>query len=362
MTTAELMAGSGLKYAHATRRGNQGQDGDLEKSRKKLLDFGFVDKANIEVDPEEGISVRYAYQKALEENETLNELKRMHDKTESESGKAFDEWYRLKGLKDTALKYLSAIDSPVLPDEEGNMLSSTRAESKGATKTIVTKGPIIDDCIAVGKALKKVDRSLLPDWTKWCAGVIPAFQCTVLWDHFYPMACDIHGVLGSQVRETFLRILKPGLNFKETFKNFAERKLQRLEQVEGMEYRGEDRVKMINETKLNRKEMTALLRDLGVSMKPHEINALIDAFDSNGDGVVTMQEFVEFTGPRRSSNAGAFASLSQKCCWRTTCKTVRASSLSLSLSLLLPLCFLPFRYLSVCLYMYMFVHMPIVHD
>lgn len=29
---------------------------------------------------------------------------------------------------------------------------------------------------------------------------------------------------------------------------------------------------------------------------------------------------MDFTGPRRSTNAGALASLNQKCCWRTTCK------------------------------------------
>jgi Ca2+-binding EF-hand superfamily protein len=31
-------------------------------------------------------------------------------------------------------------------------------------------------------------------------------------------------------------------------------------------------------------------------MKPNDINLLIDAFDANGDGVITMQEFLDFTG------------------------------------------------------------------
>jgi hypothetical protein len=35
-TTVELMAGSGLKYVHATNRGRQGMEGDLEKSRKEV--------------------------------------------------------------------------------------------------------------------------------------------------------------------------------------------------------------------------------------------------------------------------------------------------------------------------------------
>lgn len=33
-TTVELMAGSGLKYVHATNKGRNGGEGDLEKSRK----------------------------------------------------------------------------------------------------------------------------------------------------------------------------------------------------------------------------------------------------------------------------------------------------------------------------------------
>lgn len=35
-TTVELMAGSGLKYVHATNKGRKGVEGDLEKSRMKV--------------------------------------------------------------------------------------------------------------------------------------------------------------------------------------------------------------------------------------------------------------------------------------------------------------------------------------
>jgi hypothetical protein len=37
LTSVELMAGSGLKYVHATGKGRQGVDGDLEKSRKQVI-------------------------------------------------------------------------------------------------------------------------------------------------------------------------------------------------------------------------------------------------------------------------------------------------------------------------------------
>jgi hypothetical protein len=36
LTTVELMANSGLKYVHATSRGKQGIEGDLEKSKKQV--------------------------------------------------------------------------------------------------------------------------------------------------------------------------------------------------------------------------------------------------------------------------------------------------------------------------------------
>ena len=287
------MAGSGLKYAHATRRGNQGLEGDLELSRKKLLDMGFVDKNNIEVDPEEGISANYAYRKALEENETLQELRKNQDKSQTQSGKAFDQWLVLKGLKDQALKYLTSVPPPTLhrEDREEDMRMSTLAESKsgGSTRAVVYDAPAVDICIEVGKALKRVDRGLLSEWLRWSSNVIPAYNATALWDSFYPTACDVHGVLGSQVRETFLRILKPGLDFKAAFKQFALRKIRRREASENRDFSKEERDEIIRDTKLGKKDMTQLLLELGVSMKPHEISALIDAFDANGDGVVTMQ-------------------------------------------------------------------------
>ena len=39
-----------------------------------------------------------------------------------------------------------------------------------------------------------------------------------------------------------------------------------------------------------------------------------------GDGQVTLQEFVEFTGPKREKKGGAMQAMGQRCCWRTTCR------------------------------------------
>ena len=55
-------------------------------------------------------------------------------------------------------------------------------------------------------------------------------------------------------------------------------------------------------------------------MKPTEMRTLVDAFDADGDGTVTLQEFLDFTGPKREKKGGAMAALGQRCCWKTTCR------------------------------------------
>jgi hypothetical protein len=37
ISTVDMMSGLGLKYVHATSKGRQGQEGDLEKSRQKVF-------------------------------------------------------------------------------------------------------------------------------------------------------------------------------------------------------------------------------------------------------------------------------------------------------------------------------------
>ena len=46
-TSMELMASSGLKYIHATKKGFQGIEGDLERSRKAILELGYVCPENV---------------------------------------------------------------------------------------------------------------------------------------------------------------------------------------------------------------------------------------------------------------------------------------------------------------------------
>jgi len=66
--------------------------------------------------------------------------------------------------------------------------------------------------------------------------------------------------------------------------------------------------------------MSGLLRQMGILMKDKELRVLIDAFDENGDGTITLTEFLTFTGPKREKRSGATLSFNQRCCWTTTCK------------------------------------------
>jgi len=41
---------------------------------------------------------------------------------------------------------------------------------------------------------------LLRDWTSWASKAINSYTAAVLWDSFYPKACDVHSNAYSQVR------------------------------------------------------------------------------------------------------------------------------------------------------------------
>jgi hypothetical protein len=58
LTTVEQMARSGLKYVHATGKGRQGFEGDLEKSRKKLIAMGLLNRENFDADEDSNFSLQ----------------------------------------------------------------------------------------------------------------------------------------------------------------------------------------------------------------------------------------------------------------------------------------------------------------
>ena len=118
------------------------------------------------------------------------------------------------------------------------------------------------------------------------------------------------------------------------------------------------RKEWLSEVSLSKADMHKLLLQMGISLKETEMRALIDAFDVNGDGAITIQEFLEFTGklltcivvcifisplpsippnlsrsiarigPKRDKRSGNSVVMSQRCCWLTSCRVTGMFRLS----------------------------------
>ena len=124
---------------------------------------------------------------------------------------------------------------------------------------------------------------------------------------------------------------RPGLDFKATFNEFADRtlnkKVNRIVEREGRmsndekaEYSAKVRADLKENLTLSKEEMSNLLVEMGIVMKSNQMRTLVDAFDADGDGVVTLKEFIAFTGAKREKHGGALQAMSSaKCCWLTTC-------------------------------------------
>ena len=124
---------------------------------------------------------------------------------------------------------------------------------------------------------------------------------------------------------------RPGLDFKATFNEFADRSLNkkvnriveregRMSNDEKAEYSAKVRADLKENLTLSKEEMSNLLVEMGIVMKSHQMRTLVDAFDADGDGVVTLKEFIAFTGSKRDRHGGALQAMSSaKCCWLTTC-------------------------------------------
>jgi hypothetical protein len=85
------------------------------------------------------------------------------------------------------------------------------------------------DWIEVGQALKAIDRNLYNDWYKWSSDFMSGYKCQVLWDFFSPRCCDIHSAAYSGMRDTFLKLLRPGLDHEKVFDTQWNRKWAKLE-------------------------------------------------------------------------------------------------------------------------------------
>eukprot|EP01038_Epipyxis_sp_PR26KG_P011939 gene11939-15981_t len=320
-SSVELMAGSGLKFIHAARKD------DLERSRKQLLKIGFVAKENFDADEQ------HEFRREKEENKALNDKIMLEKKLKEDSAKAYDEWIIQKELREQALKCFNLIPKPTQDNNNdfnvmrGSIVSDFNGNSMNGSGTgKLQLNSTSKICITIGKAMKRIDRTLFSEWSKWCDNIFSTYVSTVLWDFFPPTACDIHSTSYSQVRDSFLKLLRPGVDYYEAFTTYAERLAKKRENRVGNYDRLIDEEKqklvddMVQEMSLKKDDMVDLLRQLGIAMKELEMRLLIDAFDSNQDGVITGREFLDFIGPKRDKKSGSNLILNQRCCWNTTCK------------------------------------------
>lgn len=147
-------------------------------------------------------------------NPTVTELKRQREKEVEDSAKAYDEWSTLKGNREMAVRYLNLIPPPemeIRTDPAGSY--DPPAVAPNCTLT----PDALDDCIEIGKLLKKADRTLFAEWFKWANADPAALKlvknpadaqkgisfnfATAMWDYFEPRACDVHSAISSQVSD-----------------------------------------------------------------------------------------------------------------------------------------------------------------
>lgn len=133
-------------------------------------------KENFDDDPDSRYSLQ-EYAKEIKGNQANLEREKIGKQMKEESSKAYEEWLGQKEIRDQALKYLGFIPSPVGgPAVNASVASSSflplldnlTRDSEGGLNVLLN----------VGRALKKVDRSLMKEWISWCDEFLPVNYLT----------------------------------------------------------------------------------------------------------------------------------------------------------------------------------------
>ena len=329
-TTLDLMRGQGMTTLHALGRGINGIDGDLEKSRRQLLQKGYVLKANFD-DPQDADRDDFnsdhfdaTRAKYTEEHRRLERERRSHARVE------FDRWTAAKQGREGALHCLKALHPPALVERTAGAQTALRYWRQ------------------VGGLLKAVDGSLLQEWIEWsrlqadasfgggpCAwsdakvghgsekrrpstsrgetgrGDKPApsrelFEWALslgvpaspagaagLWCALSPRGCDInrHPSCGgvSALRATLLKVLKSGLNFSAAFA-----RLKRRVSIETQDGTSELLEKNLMVTS---KDFQRCIRDGGLFITGDEARLIIDCVDAyQGQGTASFKDLFNLVG------------------------------------------------------------------
>eukprot|EP01029_Cantina_marsupialis_P011931 TRINITY_DN2642_c0_g1_i6.p1 TRINITY_DN2642_c0_g1~~TRINITY_DN2642_c0_g1_i6.p1 ORF type:complete len:906 (-),score=269.50 TRINITY_DN2642_c0_g1_i6:424-3141(-) len=283
----------GTRIVHAAVN----DEDDLLRSRQLLLSKGVVIKKNFTdpFDGEVGPEQETEYRQQLRNNEKRLKTKEKIAKRQKMSEKSFEEWNTQKSMRTAALRCLDVIPSPAetLNEDSRNSLVREWEHEKG-----------IELWVVVGKALKAIDRALFDVWLKWTGEFKSHSQCLQHWNHFEPRSCDLHSNMGSNLRSTFLKLLHAKkINFKEAFEITLAKRRRRNE-----------------EKSLTKREFGELIKSQGLVLTPPEHRAIADAFDTNNDGSIDMEEFISFFGEKRGSKVSdAHAMLEKRCIFEEVC-------------------------------------------
>ena len=154
---------------------------------------------------------------------------RRETQAQAENKRAYEEWVHVKALRDRALQALALIHPPALPFSYRELVDASPRKRRD-----LLEDRDFQVVVGVGQGLKKIDRTLLKDYAKWCEKVtcprpqpgepgftgsetasakqpapafFPSFNAVaVWWDAFAPTACDVHCAAHSHVRDAFLKV------------------------------------------------------------------------------------------------------------------------------------------------------------
>jgi hypothetical protein len=169
----------------------------------------------------------------------------------------------------------------------------------GDVERQATEPEAVEHWKTVGKALKVVDRSLLDEWTAWSRRFgVSSYVCLVLWDAFPPRGDDIHTTQFSLARQAIRKLLRVGAPFQEAVRFVVLRKWRRFAATKDLDYdlddapedeRGEAEM-------LDRKDLHAVCRYLGIELNKEELRVIVDAFDTTDSGTMSAAALLDFTG------------------------------------------------------------------
>lgn len=213
------------------------------------------------------------------------------------SKQSFNAWLDKKSTTEKATQYLKYVEPPSEIDIEGDGASPYEHWEE------------------VGQALKAIDRTLLSAWIKWSDGFQSRGKCRTLWDSFTPISCDVHST-SSAIRDTFLKLLhRREINFRDALIHLVDDAFPR--RASGLS----NDEKMDKFDLLPFKHFNTMLRNEGIVMQKEEVERLIDCFDPNGEGRISMKEFFRVIGEERGikCHGDTDEALKDVCLWETVC-------------------------------------------